>query len=414
MKDLFLAAGGCHYTYDQLLKNVGSRKKKCSRILVKGNEPYQIFVSIVHSLWLDYPVELLDGDFSEEELNKLGIQSADLQPSLVDRRSEHPPSYEDVTTLLRPKNWALSLYTSGTTGRPKKVTHRYDALTRQVKTGSRWENQVWGFAYNPTHMAGLQVFFQAFNNKNTMIYAFGEEQKQLPDLIDHYQITHLSATATYYRNIFPRLQSKVYPGVKRVTFGGEGFDERLSEKMKQTFPHAQIRNVYASTEAGSVFAGNGRTFTLSSSIKDLVKINEHQELLIHHSLVGALENAADVGEWLNTGDVVQEIGENQFVFVSRNSDFINVGGYRVNPLEVEAVLTAVPGVEDAVVKGKKNSVTGNLLTAELVKAADAEEDQVKEAVRKHAADTLQPWKVPRMLTFVEEIRKTRTGKKVRE
>ncbi|WP_281659076.1 fatty acid--CoA ligase family protein [Halobacillus sp. Cin3] len=414
MKNLFLASKGHQYTYEELFRDVGSRKMACSRIFVKGNDPYQIFAAIVHSLWLDYPVELLDGDFSDEELKRMGIQASDLQPALLDGLPEHPPSHEEVTARLHPKNWTLSLYTSGTTGRPKKVTHRYESLTRQVKTGSQWKDHVWGFAYNPTHMAGLQVFFQAFCNKNPMIYVFNEEQKRLPDLIEPYQMTHLSATATYYRNIFPRLQSKTYPCVRRITFGGEGFDERLSEKMKQVFPHAQIRNVYASTEAGSVFAGNGRTFTIPSSIKDLVKINENQELLIHQSLVGTMENAEVGSEWLNTGDVVQKVGADEFAFVSRNSDFINVGGYRVNPLEVEAVLTAVPGVEDALVKGKTNSVTGNLLTADIVKEADAEEDEVKKAVREHASRTLQPWKVPRILAFVEDIPKTRTGKKVRE
>ena len=49
-----------------------------------------------------------------------------------------------------------------------------------------------------------------------------------------------------------------------------------------------------------------------------------------------------------------------FRFKSRRNELINVGGYKVNPNEVEKEITAVAGVLQAVVYGKVNSVLGNV------------------------------------------------------
>jgi ribosomal protein L37AE/L43A len=71
------------------------------------------------------------------------------------------------------KSWKITLFTSGTTGVPKKVIHTFSSITRFVKVSSSNEKSIWGFAYNPTHMAGIQVFFQALLNGNSIIRLFG-------------------------------------------------------------------------------------------------------------------------------------------------------------------------------------------------------------------------------------------------
>jgi len=68
--------------------------------------------------------------------------------------------FRDIFELIKAgaKSWKIGLYTSGTTGRPKKVYHTFASLTRNVKTGDKYADNVWAFAYNPTHVAGVQVF----------------------------------------------------------------------------------------------------------------------------------------------------------------------------------------------------------------------------------------------------------------
>jgi acyl-coenzyme A synthetase/AMP-(fatty) acid ligase len=85
---------------------------------------------------------------------------------------------------------------------------------------------------------------------------------------------------------------------------------------------------------------------------------------------------------------------------------VNVGGHKVNPAEVEAVLLAYPGVAEARVYGRANSVLGQILVAEVVAAAAPDEVEL----RTFLSARLQAAKVPRLIKCVEQIARGRTGK----
>ena len=69
-------------------------------------------------------------------------------------------------------------------------------------------------------MAGLQVFFQAFENQNTLVNVFSLARNEVYSLIEKYSVTHISATPTFYRLLLPF--EKEYSSVQRITFwGGE-------------------------------------------------------------------------------------------------------------------------------------------------------------------------------------------------
>jgi acyl-coenzyme A synthetase/AMP-(fatty) acid ligase len=89
---------------------------------------------------------------------------------------------------------------------------------------------------------------------------------------------------------------------------------------------------------------------------------------------------------------------------------VNVGGYKVNPLEVESRLEAHPAVVAARVFGRKNSVAGQILCAEVVSRNPllAEAD-----LRAYLGAHLQAAKIPRLILFVTEIEATRSGKRLR-
>ncbi|MEG0259816.1 MAG: class I adenylate-forming enzyme family protein [Lysinibacillus sp.] len=414
MEKVFLVHNEITYTYEKLLVDLNKKEVRLPFIYVEDNHPYEVFLTLIHSLLFDYPIEVLDGDFSEKELRELNI---DLDALSNGKKVANKLNFDSIDEVIQrikeiDKGY-ITLYTSGTTGRPKKVTHSFHTLTRNVKIHKKFENDVWAFAYNPTHMAGLQVFFQAFLNQNTLIYIFGESMKRASELIEAYEVTNISATATFYRNVLPYMQGNMYLKVNRVTFGGEKIDLFLEDKLKGVFPNAKMINIYASTEAGSLFAAQSDTFEIREEYQQWVKITAQQELCIHRTLLGHSDSLSLEDEWFHTGDLVEMLDETHFKFLSRQSDMINVGGYKVNPLEVENVLVQVPGVIDIVVKSKKNSVTGELLVADVIKSDDTDEKELKKEIKQFAATHLQQWKVPRIIKFVDELPSTRTGKKVR-
>ena len=415
MENVFLIHNETAYTYQKLLLDLSNKEYETPYLYVKDNHPYEVFLAIVHSLLFDYPIEMLDGDFSEKEISELGINVNALTLTTKMKERLNFQKLDEVMQRMKDiENWQLTLYTSGTTGRPKKISHSFHTLTRNVKIHKKFDNDIWAFAYNPTHMAGLQVFFQAFLNQNTLIYMFGESMKKIPELIEEFQITHISSTATFYRNVLPYLQGNTFSMVKRVTFGGEKFDLFLEDKLKAVFPNAKMLNIYASTEAGSLFSAQSDTFEIRPEHQQWVKITAQQELCIHHSLLGHSKSLSLDSDWFHTGDLVEMVGETHFKFQTRQSDMINVGGYKVNPLEVENILMQVPGVIDILVKPKKNSVTGELLVADVIKNQEIDEKELKKELKQYASIHLQEWKVPRIIKFVDELPSTRTGKKVRK
>lgn len=400
-------------SYDDLLRDLNRIDTGIS--CVRTYDTYVFMLRVVHSLAAGYPMTVLDADLSDEELIHLGIDPAsDLQASFPVAPLDIG-NFHGLMDMLgeRKENWTLGLFTSGTTGRPKLVHQTFDTLTRNVKTGHNRARDVWGLAYNSTHIAGIQVFFQAFMNGNPIVNLFGVNMKEMEVLIRRYGVTHLSATPTYYRMALSYLTAPIL-SVKSITFGGEKYDMQLGEWMHTYFPNAIIRNIYASTELGAVLKAENDIFTIPERLQNDIRISDEKELLIHSRLLGKIpehELQLVEGIWYATGDIVEPIGANQLRIIHRKTELINVGGYKVNPVEVEHEIKKLDGVMDVTVRGKASKLIGNVLIAEVV----IREDASKEAISKAIASSLQlqSWKVPRSVYFVEALKENRNGKKIR-
>ena len=195
----------------------------------------------------------------------------------------------------------------------------------------------------------------------------------------------------------------------RVTLGGEKSDQHLYDSIVKIFPSAKINNVYASTEAGSLFAAKGDCFQIPEKIRDKFTVVD-DELLIHKSLLGRSDSFKLEGDYYHSGDLIEWVDKESglFRFKSRKNELINVGGYKVNPGEVEDVISAIDGVKQVLVYGKANSVLGNVLCTDIQLEAGSELTNVD--IKKALASQLQDFKIPRRIKFVEQFELTRTGK----
>lgn len=398
-------------TYDDLINDINSNDEFNKFIYTK--DVYKIFLDIITSFVIGENIELLDMDLSENELEIMGISSKDLATKIT-KKNKKVENYEHLSKIIEANknNWQVTMYTSGTTGRPKKVVHQLSTLIRMVKTSNKFSDNIWAFCYNPTHFAGIQVFFQSLLNMNTMIYIFDSNQKEIYEVLAKSNITNISATPTFYRTNIYNLKDS-FNSVKYATLGGEKFDMELAERLRIVFPNAKIRNIYASTEAGSIFSSDSDYFIINEKNRKYIRIDATGELLIKEELLGQSENFDVADGWYHTGDIVELIEENRFKFISRNTEMINVGGYKVNPNEVEEEIKKIEGVVDVLVFGRENKLMGNVLIAEVVKIADGDEKELENMIISNLNTSLQKWKIPRIIKFVEKLGKTRTGKKVR-
>lgn len=399
---IFLFDNGKEFTYDDLLSSLNEGNTYFP--YYKTSNVYAYFVNLIKALATGHSLVLLDSDINPSEIGGLDESrvnvAENLTPSLF-------LTMDDVVTAVQNSKSEITIFTSGTTGQPKKVVHSISTLTRSVRIGDRYCGQIWAYAYNPTHMAGLQVFFQAFENQNTLVNVFNQPREYVYQQIREKNITHISATPTFYRLLLP--YEKSYDSVVRVTLGGEKSDQHLYDSITKIFPNAKINNVYASTEAGSLFAAKDDCFQIPEAIKDKFQVVD-DELLIHKSLLGSSDSFKFTDDYYHSGDLIEWVNEAQglFRFKSRKNELINVGGYKVNPGEVEVAIQDIEGVRQAMIYGKANSILGNVLCADVVLEPGFELTELH--IKKVLSSQLQDFKVPRRIKFVGEISLTRTGK----
>ncbi len=113
--------------------------------------------------------------------------------------------------------------------------------------------------------------------------------------------------------------------------------------------------------------------------------------------------------WFKTGDLGKLDGDGFLFIVGRNKEVINLGGIKIFPQEVEAILNQHPLVKESMVYGVAHSEYGQLPMAKIVlNDADAEIDI--DTLRQHCAEHLAQYKIPKAFEFVPSLPKTGSGK----
>lgn len=223
MKNIFLKDVNANslITWDYLIDDI--KETSIYNPYCMSSDYYTVFKNVIISLLIDESIILLDSDFTDSELlnltgfNEFSEFDKPINKSVLMLSLSKNELVEKLN--IQPKKWNLTLFTSGTTGVPKKVSHDFNSITRFVKISEINKSCIWGFAYNPTHMAGIQVFFQALLNGNSIVRLFGLSINLIHNEIKNNKITNISATPTFYKLLLPC--KEIFPSVKRLTSGGK-------------------------------------------------------------------------------------------------------------------------------------------------------------------------------------------------
>jgi acyl-coenzyme A synthetase/AMP-(fatty) acid ligase len=397
------------HSYEDLLADLNSLSSVPS--MISSEDTYHNWLHLLASILTDQTVSLIDPGTSQRELETLDASNNSSAPVCMWPVKLQIRSAEDLLSqlLVRRDKAHIQLFTSGTTGRPKKVNHTVASLTRNVKVSERHQSAAWAFAYNPLHISGLQVFFQALLNLNPMHYVFGEGSTEIYKKMKQWQVSRISATPSFYRSHFLGIR-EVFPSVSTVASGGERFDESLMSSLKAVFPNARLINIYASSEVGTLLTAKDNVFSIPPAFASAVRIAEDGELLVHKNLI-QFESELDEGQWYRTGDMVEQRPDGSFTFAGRKKSFVNVGGYKVNLEEVEQTILGVEGVRLAGVYARNSSVLGSIIAARVVKSEQSlGDDELRKRIDTKLKLELQKWKWPRIIEFTDALEMTHTGK----
>ena len=296
----------------------------------------------------------------------------------------------------------FTINTSGTTSTPTPIDIKMSNCIRHVKKYNKKDKRIWGMGYPVGSFASTQVFFQSIINKETIIYLFGTDFKSLDEILTKHKISNLSCTPTFLSMLLIHLEN-IYPSVKKITTGGEKMKESLVVSFRKVFVSAEYINIYASTETGSLLYSKSDFFSIPEKYDSKIKVKEGT-LRVHKSLLNNISNNSQ--DWYDTNDVVEYIDESKFKFVSRSNGFLNTGGYRISPSEIEDNILSINGVIDVHVYGKSNSLLGTIICADVI----GESLNVK-IIKEEMMKNTDKQKIPQIIRIVKSFEHIFNGKK---
>jgi acyl-coenzyme A synthetase/AMP-(fatty) acid ligase len=360
----------------------------------------------------------------EENGAGLGV-AVKAQPALVATSVKRQRSHETEWILL----------TSGTTGAPKLVLHTLGTLTsvilyQQARQPAASNAPVWSTFYDIRRYGGLQIFLRAALRGGSLVLS--DPKESITDFLARASaagVTHISGTPSHWRRaLMSGAAATIAPAYVRLS--GEIADQAILDNLKLAYPNSGVAHAFASTEAGVAFeVGDGLTgfpATLVGAAGGAVELKVADGTLQIRSGGNALRYLGEqfapirgADGFVDTGDRV-DLRVGRYHFMGRAGGVINVGGLKVHPEEVEAVINAIPWVRMSLVKARRNPITGAVVTAEVVLADETgvagERPQGAELTREiieACRRGLPAHKVPAMVRIVPSLEVSAAGKLVR-
>ena len=360
---------------------------------------------------------VVDSDTPQWLMRNLASQTF-CAPSMTAAEEPPPPSFASEWLLL----------TSGTTAEPKLVAHTLADLTAAIKARSPADGAaVWATFYDIRRYGGLQIFLRAvLGSASLVLSCAGEPVGEHLTRLGRHGVTHLSGTPSHWR------QALMNPAIRDVTpryvrLSGEIADQTILDALRTVFPNATVGHAFASTEAGVAFDVNdglaGFPVGYVDSIRDGVEMKVTDGSLRIRSprlasrYIGTSQSLVDEDGFVDTGDIVERRGD-RYHFIGRKDGVINVGGLKVHPEQVEAVINGHPQVRISLVRSKKNPVIGSILVADIVLKPKGENAYthlvgIKEDILRHCREALPRHKIPALINLVPSLPVATTGKMIR-
>ena len=275
-------------------------------------------------------------------------------------------------------------------------------------------------------MAGYRFFCGRLSEGRHSSYPTPETLEQFLARLRARGVTHLTGTPTHWRRVLWNAERElISPHYARMS--GEVADQTILDGLRAAYPRAKIEHAYATTEAGVGFevADEREGFPASflHERRNGVEIKiEDGTLRVRSAGIAARYLGktnpviADKDGFVNTGDAIDTRNDRCY-FVGRADGIINVGGLKVYPEEVEAVINRHPKVRMARVRSQKNPITGAVVVADVVLTAtipdhaqSPSKPDIQAEILALCRANLAPHKIPVIVHVVPNLPVAQTGK----
>ena len=371
--------------------------------------------------------------------------------------SEHDDSNE--LPRISANDTAYIIFTSGSTGEPKGVVINHGNLTysnqaRRVYYGDRFVTGMISVASFGFDMAIASVFWPLYDGGILILPRDGGQSDvhYLLQLVKRWRPSHWLSVPSLYALLLGETDLNANSGLKTVVVAGEICPIDLIKLHNKRLPGVPVHNEFGPAE-GTVWCNVERVDHLDYGKLRSVPIGKpiaetrcyllnHRQALIPQGAVGELciagpgvaqgyldlpeitkhrflENPYHQGVWqrlYRTGDLARYRPGGSIEFVGRMEGVLKVGGRRVEISEIERVMLAVEGVEEAIVIPKTSG--DNIDQASLVGFVTLRDnngsmcptEQAMDLLRERLEHFLPNYMVPSELIVLDTIPRNLNGK----
>jgi o-succinylbenzoate---CoA ligase len=362
------------------------------------------WVGLVTRLWLEeVPFLPLDHRLTERERRAIVGRA---RPHLV-RDAGGETLFADAAPVT--PGVAIVMSTSGTGGEPKLVElHRVAvvvAVSRSARRLGSTPDSPWICPLTPAHIGGLLVLLRAaILGAPVTIHERFDPERLVRD-----------ARGAAFASVVPGMVRRLVAanlGLDGLTLlvGGDAIDADTAGAARAC--GARLVTTYGLTETCGGFTYDGvplEGMEVRLDAEGAIEVSG-STVMENYRLDPAATGAAFTTDgWLRTGDLGAIDDEGRLWVHGRADHVIRTGAEKVWPEEVERVLAGHPKVADVAVAGRPDPEWGSRVSAFVVPRVIDDPPSLDE-LRVHAAEHLARFKLPRELSLVTEVPRTRTGK----
>lgn len=274
-------------------------------------------------------------------------------------------------------NGGIIFFSTGTTGNPKAILHSLERFLLPFEIRKK-EHRSLGFLLFD-HIGGFNTLFHLLFNNGTLFRTKTRTVDEVLEIIRKNNLTLLPTTPTFLRIL---MCHKDFPNnipscISVISYGTEMMHESTLKFLSDSLPKINFRQTYGMSELGILPIKSKSSSSTEITIKKsnyvdwIIDKNSLLKVKSKFSMIGYLnaENPFDEEGWLNTGDIAKLTNDGFFKILGREKNFINVGGLKVLPEEIESIANNYEHILRSKAKGIKNPITGEYieLTIELSK-----------------------------------------------
>jgi acyl-CoA synthetase (AMP-forming)/AMP-acid ligase II len=319
----------------------------------------------------------------------------------------------------------LVLLSSGSTGAPKVILHSLDVivgekLEKRPRRRSNALNILMVLMFD--HIGGINSLLSTLLVGGTAVLPRHRTPDEICALIERHRILVLPTSPTYLNLIMVGGYHNTYDlsSLRLITYGTEPMSDELLQRVHRTFPGVRLLQTFGTSETGIATttseSSSSTYFKISGAGVEYRIVDGELQLRSRTQFLGYLnydDDSLTEDRWFRTGDLVEEAADGYLRIKGRAKEVINVGGEKLLPLELESVLLGSPLVEDCVVYGRPNAITGQSVCVDIKPRGELTRAALRKHVMEFLAGRVEPFKVPSKINLVDTIAMSDRMKKLR-